>query len=406
MTAQGFTERRLEPSGEPFGAGFRLQPGMIVTGVLAFLTVLGAAAGFARLFIGMGGTTGLNDSTSWGIWIGFDFGLIAFSGAAFTMAAVVHIFHLHQFQPALRPALLTGLLGYVSVLVILLLDLGRPDRFYAFFLSYNLHSPLFEICWCIVLYSTVLVLEVAPDFLKKFGWMRMRKFILWLMPVATIIGVTLSSLHQSTLGTLYLNMPHRVSPLWWTPILPILFFTSAVMAGLAMGILAYRVSVRIHGVAEEPRVITGLANGLVGVGLVYLAMRLGALVWNGELFALDWGERLTWILVAEMGGLFLIPLVLLAIPSLRTNSLVQWVAPLMVAAGVLFNRFSMTLFANSPVIAREAYSPSAIEWVSTIGIIAAAVLAWYACVRWLVRFDEDDSHGGAAQSHATRNGSL
>ncbi len=394
MTAQGITQR---PADAGDLAPVRVQPGMVVAGVLAFLTLIAAAAGFARLFIGLGGTTGLDDSTSWGIWIGFDFAMIAFSGAAFTMAAVVHVFHMHQFQPVLRPALLAGLLGYIGVLLILILDLGRPDRFYGFMIAFNVHSPLFEICWCIVLYSIVLVLEVAPDVLEKFGWMRLRTAVQRIMPVATIVGVTLSSLHQSTLGSLYLNMPHRVSPLWWTPILPILFFTSAVMAGLSMGIVSYRIATRIHAVPEEPHIVPGLAKGLIGVTLVYLALRIGALAWNGELMQLDWSARLTWLLMAEIVGGAVLPLVLFAVPAWRRNSAVQWIAPLLVMAGVLVNRFSATLFANKAVIDRGVYSASAMEWLSTIGIIAFSMLAWYAAVRWLVRFDHEEAHHSAAE---------
>src|SRR5690606_37994030 len=108
-------------------------------------------------------------------WIGFDFTLIALSGAGFTMAAVGHVLHLHRLEAAVRPALFAGFLGYAAVLVILVLDLGRPDRFYHFILYWNLHSPLFEICWCVLLYTTVLVLEVSPDLLRWLGWERLRR---------------------------------------------------------------------------------------------------------------------------------------------------------------------------------------------------------------------------------------
>jgi Ni/Fe-hydrogenase subunit HybB-like protein len=354
---------------------------------------MGVAAGLARLLIGLGGTTALSDSTSWGIWIGFDFALIAFSGAAFTMAAVVHIFHLHQFQPVLRPALLAGFLGYTAVLVLLLLDLGRPDRFYNFLLYWNLHSPLFEICCCVLLYTTVLVLEVAPDFLQKFGWTRMRRFVLWLMAPVTVLGVTLSTLHQSTLGTLYLNMPHRVSPLWWTTMLPILFFTSAVMAGLAMAIVAYRTAVRIHNSPEESKVIQGLMVGIGGVAVIYLTVRIGALVSNGELFNLNWAMMTTWLAAIEIVLGAIVPAIICLTPTLRRSSAMQWVAPLLVLAGVLMNRFNATLASQTAPVAGAAYVPSMMEWMSTIGILSMAALAWYVCVRWLVRFDgHEEAH--------------
>ena len=393
MTAQGVSHPQFKSeTGAPVSDGrkhapFHFDPGMIVVGILAFLTVMGVAAGLARLLIGLGGTTSLTDSTSWGIWIGFDFALIAFSGAAFTMAAVVHVFHLHQFQPVLRPALLAGFLGYTAVLVLLLLDLGRPDRFYNFLLYWNLHSPLFEICCCVLLYTTVLVLEVAPDFLAKFGWMKVRRFVLWLMAPVTVLGVTLSTLHQSTLGTLYLNMPHRVSLLWWTPMLPILFFTSAVMAGLSMAIVAYRTAARIHNAPEESKVIQGLMVGIGGVSLFYLVVRIGALVSNGELMRLDWMSNRTWLATIEIALGALIPAIVCLMPAWRRRSALQWVAPLLVLAGVLMNRFNATLASQTAPVAGNAYIPSMMEWMSTIGIISMAVLAWYICVRWLVRFD-------------------
>ncbi len=402
MTVQGLGNTTYRPAAGKQGAPvtdsgedqpFRLDPGMIVVGILTFLTIMGVAAGLARLLIGLGGTTALSDSTSWGIWIGFDFALIAFSGAAFTMAAVVHVFHLHQFQPVLRPALLAGFLGYTAVLVLLLLDLGRPDRFYNFLLYWNVHSPLFEICCCVLLYTTVLVLEVAPDFLAKFGWTKIRRFVLWLMAPVTVLGVTLSTLHQSTLGTLYLNMPHRVSPLWWTPALPVLFFTSAVMAGLSMAVVAYRTAVRIHDAAEEPKVVQGLMVGIGGVSLAYLAIRVGALVYNGELFTLDWSAMRTWLVTIEIVLGAVVPATICLVPAWRRNSVMQWVAPLLVLGGVLMNRFNATLASQTAPVAGAAYMPSMMEWMSTIGIVSAAALAWYVCVRWLVRFDgHEEAH--------------
>ena len=390
-TQSSFAQELVRREREPL----RLPPGALVVGILGFLTVIGAAAGLARLLIGLGGTTALTDSTSWGIWIGFDFGMIAFSGTAFTLAAVVHIFHLHQFHAALRPALLAGLLGYVAVLLLLVLDLGRPDRFYNFLLYFNLHSPLFEISWCVLLYSTVLVVEVSPDMLEKLGWPRLRRFMLRIMAPVTVIGVTLSSLHQSTLGTLYLNMVHRISPLWWTPILPVLFFTSAILAGLSMGIIAYRTTARVKGAVEDSRVITGLGIGVVGVGLLYLALRVGALVVNGSLARLELNDGLTMLLALEVLGGVALPVVLLAIPALRRNSAIQWIAPALVLAGVLLNRFTITLWSQTSPIAGAQYVPSLMEWLTTIGILSAAGLAWYVCVRWLVNFEEGHAQESA-----------
>jgi Ni/Fe-hydrogenase subunit HybB-like protein len=359
-------------------------------GVLAFLALIGITAGVGRLFMGLQASTALGDVTSWGIWIGFDFGLIAFAGAGFTMAAVVHIFHLDQFHKALRPALLVGLLGYMGVLALLVLDLGRPDRFYHFLLFFNLHSPLFEISWCVLLYSTVLLIEVSPDFLRFLPWkwpMQAAKAII--VPVS-IIGVTLSTLHQSTLGTLYLNMPHRLHPLWYTPLLPVLFYVSSIMAGLSLGILAYRAACALRSTAVDPKVGAGLGTGLLWVAVVYGVLKVAELSWAGELVLLrDGNYGALWL--AEMVVGVLLPIILLSRTAWRRSPQVQLGAPLLILSGVLMNRFDATLFGQVLPAGAPPYSPHILEWLSTVGILAAAALAWMICVRFIVR-DEEGAH--------------
>jgi Ni/Fe-hydrogenase subunit HybB-like protein len=359
-------------------------------GVLAFLTLIGVTAGVGRLFMGLQASTTLGDVTSWGIWIGFDFGLIAFAGAGFTMAAVVHIFHLEQFHKALRPALLAGLLGYMGVLALLVLDLGRPDRFYHFLLYYNLHSPLFEISWCVLLYSTVLLIEVSPDFLRFLPWRwPMRAAAAIIVPVS-IIGVTLSTLHQSTLGTLYLNMPYRLHALWYTPLLPLLFYVSSIMAGLSLGILAYLAACRLRATPADPKVGRGLGTGLLWVAVIYALLKFGELTWADEWALLGDGHYgALWL--AEMVVGVLLPIALLSRRAWRASVKVQIGAPLLVLAGVLMNRFDATLFGQVLPAGAPPYTPHILEWLSTIGILAAAALAWMICVRFIVR-DEEHAH--------------
>lgn len=359
-------------------------------GVLAFLALMGVTAGVGRLFMGLQASTSLSDDVSWGIWIGFDFGLIAFAGAGFTLAAVVHIFHLEQFHRALRPALLVGLLGYVAVLALLVLDLGRPDRFYHFLLYYNLHSPLFEISWCVLLYSTILMIEVSPDFLRFLPWrwpMRAAKAVI--VPVS-IIGVTLSTLHQSTLGTLYLNMPHRLHALWYTPWLPVLFYVSSIMAGLSLGILAYLAACRLRGVKAEPSIGAGLGTGLLWTAVIYAVLKAAEVTWANEWYLLGDGMYgVLWGLEMAIG--VLLPIGLLSRATWRRSVRVQIAAPLLVLSGVLMNRFDATLFGQIFPAGATTYSPHVLEWLSTIGILAAAALAWMVCVRFIVR-DEDHAH--------------
>lgn len=360
--------------------------------VLGLLTVIGAFAGIWRLFAGLGDTTNLSDSYSWGIWIGFDFTLIAFAGTGFTMAAVVHILHLKQFRDALRPAIWAGLLGYVAVLLLLVLDLGRPDRFYHFILFWNVHSPLFEISWCVLLYTTILLVETSPFLLERLERLErfnVQKLLRWarniMLPI-TILGVTLSSLHQSTLGTLYLNMPHRLHELWYTPVLSLFFFVSSVMAGLSVAILTYVAATRISGKPVKQEIVRGLGKGIAWVGTLYLLLKLGDLALTGEwrqLFTFTNPSLGIWI---ELGVCVVLPILLFAAPFLRRHTHLLLVAPLLVLFGVLLNRFNATMFAQS-IPDGVSYVPHPLEWLSTIGILAGVVLVWWLGIRFLVIFD-------------------
>lgn len=371
---------------------FDLTRTSIVLSVLGLLTLVGAVAGIGRLLVGMGSTTALNDSVPWGIWIGFDFVMIAFSGAGFTMAAVGHVFHQTKYHDAVRPAILTGFLGYVSVLLLLVLDLGRPDRFYSFILNWNIHSPLFEVSCCILLYSTVLFIESSPFVLERLHW---KKPLRWLhramLPVA-IIGVTLSSLHQSTLGTLYLNMPHRLNELWYTPILPLLFFISSVMAGLAVAVIAYVAAKRIGGQEVKSEVVNGLATAVGWVTLLYLLVKLAEMLVAGKMGALlsfDPMSRLMWL---ELGLGALVPAFLLLAPAWRKYPASRWIGLALVLFGVLANRFNATLFAQTPPSGPAAYTPHILEWLSTFGILAGCALAWFFAVRFLAVLESEPHH--------------
>ncbi len=285
---------------------------------------------------------------------------------------------------ALRPAILAGLLGYMAVLLLLVLDLGRPDRFYHFILYWNFHSPLFEVSWCVLLYTTVLVLEVSPDVLRRLPWRWPLTVVEKIMLPVTIIGVTLSTLHQSTLGTLYLSMPYRLDARWYTELLPVLFFVSSIMAGLSLATIAYRVACRVQGFPVRSSVVIGLLNGAIGAAVLYGVLKFGEILWAGEwplLFATS-GVNLLWWAELLLGvGL---PVALWLSPKLRQRSSVQWAVALLMLASVLMNRFDATLFAQ--VTSRSGvYSPHILEWLSTIGILAGAALAWYLAVRFLMK---------------------
>ncbi len=366
----------------------------VTVGVLGLLTVIGLASGVWRLVVGLGPTTtGLSDGYPWGIWIGFDFALIAFSGAGFTMASLVYIFRLERFRPALHPAILAGLLGYIAVLLLLALDLGRWDRFYHFIIYWNIHSPLFEISWCVLLYTIALLIEASPQLFERLNMQKPVRIVHRYVIPLVIIGLTLSSLHQSTLGTLYLNMPHRLHALWFTPILPLLFFASSIMAGLSLTMVTFRIATRIHSKLAQPGIMRGLATITAWVTLVYLVLKVDDILLAGEMPALFAFDGMSWLMWLELGGGAILPMILFFIPAVRNHRLGQWTGALLILAGVLLNRFNLTLFAQSPPAwATAPYSPHLVEWLSTIGILTGVTLAWYLGVHYLAIFGSTEKH--------------
>lgn len=365
--------------------------GKIVLILVALLALSGVVSALYRLFVGLGPTTNLTDAYPWGLWIGFDFSLIAFAGVGFTMAAIVHVLHLEQYKPMARAAVLTGFLGYVSVLVILLLDLGRPDRFWGFLVYWNGHSPLFEISWCILLYTIVLTLEFAPLFFEGLQRPNIAKAIHRVTVPVVIAGVTLSTLHQSTLGTLYLALPHKMHPLWWTWVLPLLFYISSIGMGLAAMIFIWVVASKVFGRKKiEMNLLQGLAKGSVGVWVVYAVLRLGDLLMTGTarpMFAFDGPSVWFWI---EMILMAIAPIVLFSLKRVRESQWGLFAASLVVILGVFANRFNATLtaqyvnrFTVESVTEAAQYVPHLMEWVMQIGILAVGVLVWYLAARFL-----------------------
>jgi Ni/Fe-hydrogenase subunit HybB-like protein len=365
--------------------------GKAVLGFFGVLALLGVAAGVYRLAVGLGPTTNLTDAYPWGLWIGFDFSLIAFAGIGFTMAAVVHVLHLEQYEKMSRAAVLTGFLGYVAVLVILLIDLGRPDRFWGFLVFWNGHSPLFEISWCILLYTGVLALEFAPIFFEGLNRPKIVKAIHTITVPLVIAGVTLSTLHQSTLGTLYLALPVKTDQLWWSWLLPLLFYISSIGMGLAVMTLVWIVASKVFGRKRvEMDLLGGIAKASLWLWATYAVLRIGDLFLTGDaraMFAFDSQSIWFWVEVLFMA---IVPIVLFAIKSVRQSQAGLLVASLVVIAGVFMNRFNSTLTAQAVnrftvESVREAatYSPHLLEWAVQIGVLAAAVLVWYFAARLL-----------------------
>ncbi len=185
----------------------------------------------------MGAVTNLSDYNPWGIWIGFDLLVgVALAAGGFVTSAAVYIFGMKKYHSAVRPAILTGISGAISLVVIALnYDVGRPWRLpYPFIIQQGTTSLLFEVAACVGLYLTVLFIEFSPAAMEWLGLKRARNLVVRLTLLLTIFGVVLSTLHQSSLGALFLIAPAKLHPLWYSPYLPVFFFVSAIIAGLSM----------------------------------------------------------------------------------------------------------------------------------------------------------------------------
>jgi Ni/Fe-hydrogenase subunit HybB-like protein len=374
--------------------------GKIVLAILALVALLGVGTGIYRLAVGLGASTNLSDAFPWGLWIGFDFSLIAFAGAGFTLAAVVYILNLEQYRPLARASVLTGFLGYVAVLIILLIDLGRPDRFWGFVVFWNYHSPLFEISWCVLLYTTVLTLEFAPMLFERFNKPNIVKAIHSITIPLVIAGVTLSTLHQSTLGTLYLALPNKTDQLWWTWVLPLLFYVSSIGMGLAVTIFVWILGSKAFGRDVEVDLLGGLAKGSIWIWVFYLVVRGGDLLFTGDLaavFAFD--SQSIWFWIEMIIGVIL-PIILFAQESIRKSQSGLLITSLLAIVGVFMNRFNATLTAQAvnrftvqAVTESASYTPSFVEYAVQIGVLAACVLAWYFAARFLPIFPETVEEG-------------
>ena len=354
--------------------------------ILAAIAAAGMSVAVYRLYAGLGATTHLSKAFPWGVWISFDLSTVAFSGGAFTLAALVYVFHLHELHPAVRPTVLAGLIGYSSVLLILFMDLGRWDRFYHFLIYPNLNSALFEVSWCIMLYSTILIYELSPVLLENSRWSGTIKIIeKWTIPMV-IAGVTLSTLHQSSLGTLFVVMSPRLHPLWHSMLLPVFFLISSLAAGLAMVISGAILSYWIFKRTLAENILAELAWFIPWILGVYLVLKLGELEITDELHLLFTSGMYSTLYLTEL-ALLVVPIILFAMKRVRHSRGWSLIGAIFVLAGVVLNRFNASWFAIKPV-AGEMYSPSWMEVAILIGVLATAVLAYSLIAHYFPLFEE------------------
>ena len=369
--------------------------------VLILLALMGIAFVIAmiRFAVGIGAISNLSDSYPWGFWISFDlFTGVAISSGGFLMAGAVYILQLKQFKPLLRPSVLTAFLGYIMVVVALLVDLGHPERIWYMMIHWNHTSVLLEIGLCVMTYLTVLAIEFAPVVFEGIKMQKIAHFIHRFIMPFVILGVVLSTLHQSSLGSLLLIQPAKLYPLWWTPILPILFFISAISIGLGMIILESSLSARYFKRGLETQLLEKLARAIPIVLGVYALVKFGELVISGYTNYLFTSGVMSVLFWAEILIGVVIPMILFSVKRVRSSSNGLLAGAVILLVGMILNRFNVSWLAvqhPDPLSYMPAfmgnvhYMPSIPEVLVSVGIFSFGILAFGLAVKYLPVFEAE-----------------
>ncbi len=354
------------------------------------ILVFGAYAAVIRYARGLGAATNLSDAFPWGLWIGFDVLVgVGLAAGGFVIAATVHVFRIKGYEAIARPTILTAFLGYLLVIVALMFDLGRPYRIWHPLVMWNPHSVMFEIGWCVMLYTAVLALEFSPLVFERFGWERPLKWVHGIYVPLVIAGVLLSTLHQSSLGTLYVIAPDKLHGLWYSPLLPVFFFISAVGGGLAMTIFESFMTYRAFGKRIEAHLLRGLGRIAVVVLAVYAVWRLEDLAFRGALplaFSITpesvmfWGEMILGVLL---------PAVLFALPRVRHNEAGLFFAALLTILGFVVNRLNVAI-TGMAAASGVSYVPSWMELTVTTSVVVLGFVLFGLAVKYLPVFPRDE----------------
>ena len=355
---------------------------------LIFLVFLAAVGSAIRFIFGLGATTNLNDTYPWGLWICFDVvTAVPLAAGAFTIGVVAHVFHIRKLEPLVRPAIVTGFLGYSLVCVGLMLDLGQPHRgiYVLFPWNWNVHSPMFEVSMCVMAYTTVLFLEFLHPVSERFGWHIPLRLLRNLQLPFAILAAMISTLHQSTLGTFFLIAVDKLHPLWYNPLLPLQFWLSAIFTGLAIVILEASLVHRYMGQPDESDLLATLTRIIPWVMGAYMLVKLYALLVLAEGPFFD-RPVLTTLFIAEIVIGLLIPFWMFLQHRIRADKGMQLRAAGLVIFGLILNRFNVSMF-GMILPGQEIYAPNFLESMVTVGIIAAHILFFVLIAKYFPVFE-------------------
>lgn len=369
----------------------------------AIILVVGFILTIARFFGGLGTVTNLDNNNPWGVWIGFDLLCgVALAAGGYVTSSACYIFGLKRFHSAVRPAILTAFLGYALVVFALNYDVGRPWRLpYPIFYSPGTSSLLFEVGLCVFLYLNVLFIEFTPAAFEWLGLKKIRNFVVGLTMLLTIFGVVLSTLHQSSLGALFLIVPSKLHPLWYSGYLPVYFFISSMFAGMSMvifeGSLAHKY---LHHkmddthLSESDGVVLGFSKAASFVMMGYLGIKLIGLAIDNNWHYLftGWG---VWFLI-ELLGFVALPAFMYAVAARDKNVRLARIASVLGVLGIVLNRLNISLVAfNWQLPSAQRYFPSWMEIAISVFVVTLGIVVYRLITAYMPVFYEhpDYKHG-------------
>jgi len=358
--------------------------------VFIVIMAMGLYSSFIRYFRGLGAVSNMSDQFPWGLWIGFDClcGVMLAAGG-FCVIGAVYLFNVERLHSVVRPAVLTAFLGYLLFIVGLLFDLGRPWYIWHQLIYMNPHSVMFEVGMCVMAYTTVLFFEFLPNVLERFNLKTPIKWIKKIYAVLVVLGILLSTLHQSSLGALYLIMPSKLHPFWYTPALPFLFFGSAIAVGLAMTIFESTQSAKAFGRHLELPVLVELGGALLVALWVNALLRFEDYFHRGMLGQIVKPSYEAYFLWLELTLAFVIPITMLSFKKVRLSPDGLYLASIFSLLGFITNRLNVSLTGFETYVGHH-YVPKWTEFSVTLMIIAMGFALFGLAVKYLPIFPEEN----------------
>ncbi|MGP0097993.1 MAG: NrfD/PsrC family molybdoenzyme membrane anchor subunit [Terriglobales bacterium] len=364
--------------------------------VFIVIMALGLYSSYVRYFRGLGAVSNMSDQFPWGLWIGFDClcGVMLAAGG-FCMVGAVYLFNVERLHSVVRPAVLTAFLGYLLFIVGLLFDLGRPWYIWHQLIYMNPHSVMFEVGMCVMTYTTVLFFEFLPNVFEALHWPAPIRWIKKIYPILIVAGILLSTLHQSSLGSLYLIMPSKLHPFWYSPALPFFFFASAVAVGLAMTIFESTQSAKAFGRHLELPVLVTLGGALLVALWVNLLLRFEDFFHRGLLKQILKPSYEAYFLWLELALTFAIPIIILSFKKARLSPQWLYLASISCVLGFITNRLNIALIGFETYVGHH-YVPKWTEFSITLMIIALGFAGFGVAAKYLPIFPETEH---AVQPH-------